>query len=191
MDKLQDLVGYIEKKFTDSIKKPSTNIKIVSIPGNDRVNNASPLELVSTDGLPEGSTHLYFTSARVNALTIRTIEIQFVADAIDVDVTYGIGYFNIPPSLDGMNLIYVNAFVTVAGITNATTIQIRNLTKYVNNDTLSEAISIESNNTVGTPGIINTSYDNISTNDLIKVYIVSTSTTKPKGIRVICEYQLP
>ncbi len=122
---------------------------------------------------------------------VKVIELQLVADGTDVDTTSGIAYFRVPQALNGMNLIRAQADVTTAGTTNATTIQVRNMTKYSSNDALSTAISIASAGTLGTAGTVNTSYDDVATDDLIKVYVTAQSTTKPKGLRVWLEYQLP
>jgi hypothetical protein len=119
----------------------------------------------------------------------RSAQIQIVADASDVDTTSGVAYFKVPSVLNGTNLIRAQAFVTTAGTTNATTIQVRNLTKYSSNDSLSTAISIASGGTVGTAGTVNTSYDDVSTDDNIKIYVTAQSTTKPKGLYVVLEFQ--
>lgn len=119
------------------------------------------------------------------------IQIQAVALATDVDTTSGVGYFNIPYKANGMNLIRAQAYVDTPGTTNATTVQVRNMTKYASNDALSGAISIASGDSVGTAGTVDTDYDDVATDDLIKVYVTGQSTTKPKGLRVLCEYRLP
>lgn len=120
-----------------------------------------------------------------------SMQMQVVAELAEVDTATGIGYFYIPLALNGMNLVRAQAMVMTAGTTNATTVQVRNLTKYPSNDALSTAINIASGATVGTPGTIASSYDDVTTNDKIKIYVTAQSTTKPKGLWVILEYQLP
>lgn len=119
------------------------------------------------------------------------VQVQVVGTSTDVDTTSGIGYFYIPSTLDGMNLVRATAFVATAGTTGATTVQVRNLTKYASNDALSTAISIASGGTTATAGTVNTSYDDVSTNDRIKVYVTANSTTKPLGLWAVLEFQLP
>lgn len=131
------------------------------------------------------------SDAELKSANIRAIQIQVVAPATDVDTTSGVGYVNVPSALNGMNLVRAQAYVDTAGTTNATTVQVRNMTKYASNDALSGAISIASGGTKGTVGTINTSYDDVSTDDLIKVYVTGQSTTKPKGLRVQLEFQTP
>lgn len=125
------------------------------------------------------------------AILTKTVGLQIVADATDVDDTSGIGYFPVPESMNGMNLIRATAMVATAGTTNATTIQIRNMTKYSSNDALSTAISIASGGTIATAGTVNASYDDVATNDRIKIYVTAQSTTKPKGLYVVLEYRKP
>ena len=101
----------------------------------------------------------------------------------------GKAYIPIPAVLTGMNLIRAQAIVNTAGTTNATTIDIYNVTDSV--DMLSTAISIASGATVGTVGTINTTNDNVQTNDVLRVDVTTMSTTAPKGLLVVLEFQLP
>ncbi len=130
-------------------------------------------------------------AAALAVVKSQVVEIQIVPVSVDVDGTSGIGYFFVPLAANGMNLIRATAMVDTAGTTGATTIQVKNLTKYASNDSLSTAISIASGGTIATAGTVSTSYDDVSTNDKIKVYITAVSTTKPKGLWVVLEYQLP
>lgn len=121
----------------------------------------------------------------------QAVQVQILDLDVDVDTTNGIAYFRVPASMDGMNLVRVTHFVETAGTTGATTLQVRNMTKYASNDALSTASSIASGATVATPGTVNTSYDDVSTDDKIKVYITGQSTTKPLGLWAVLEFQLP
>jgi hypothetical protein len=120
----------------------------------------------------------------------QVVQIQLVVEGINVDTTT-VGYFFIPSSMNNMVLERAQAIVLTAGVTNPTTIQVRNLTKYASNDALSTAISIASSGTVGTPGTVNAAYAYVSTNDKIKIYVTAASTTKPQGLFIILEYTLP
>jgi hypothetical protein len=118
--------------------------------------------------------------------------VQIVADGTDDDTSSGVmTNLPIPLAMNGMNLIRATAHVSTAGTTNATTVQVRNMTKYASNDALSGAISIASGGTVATAGTVNTSYDDVATDDRIKIYVTGQSTTKPKGLYVVLEYALP
>jgi hypothetical protein len=95
----------------------------------------------------------------------------------------------VPPALNGMNLVSANAIVNTAGTTNATTIDIYNVTD--SQDMLSTAISIASGGTVGTAGTVNASYDDVATNDVLRIDVTSASTTNAKGLMVMLEFRLP
>jgi hypothetical protein len=88
-----------------------------------------------------------------------------------------------------MNLVRANASVVTAGTTNATTIDIYNVTD--SQDMLSTAISIASGGTVGTAGTVNASYDDVATNDVLRIDVTSASTTNAKGLQIILEFRLP
>lgn len=111
-----------------------------------------------------------------------------VAPTTDVSATDGKAYIMIPPCMNGMNLVSANASVVTAGTTNATTIDIYNVTD--SHDMLSTAISIASAGTVGTAGTVNASYDDVATNDILRIDVTSASTTNAKGLQVILEFQL-
>lgn len=108
---------------------------------------------------------------------------------VDVDVTSGIGYWRVPSTFNKTRLFRAQAFTDVAGVTNSTTIQIRNMTKYSGNDALSSPITIESGEIVGIPGVVDSDYCDVSTDDLIKIYVTAQSVTKPKGLFVNLEYR--
>jgi hypothetical protein len=56
---------------------------------------------------------------------------------------------------------------------------------------LSTAISIASGWTVGTVGTVDTNYDDVATNDVLRVDVTSVSTTAPKWLIVVLEFKLP
>jgi hypothetical protein len=128
-----------------------------------------------------------YTDTLYPAIRNESFQVQLVAD--DTDVASQIAYVRIPSNYNGMTLQRAIADVTTAGTTNATTIQVRNMTKYSSNDALSSAISIASGDTLATAGTVNASYDDVATNDLIKIYVTGVSTTAPKGLRVVLEYK--
>jgi len=117
--------------------------------------------------------------------------IGIIAVDATTDVTVGDGkvYIPIPLQFSGMNLTRAQAMVNTAGTTNATTIDIYNVTDSI--DMLSTAISIASGGTVGTVGTINTTYDDVVTNDVLRVDVTTASTTNAKGLLVILEFALP
>ena len=117
---------------------------------------------------------------------IGVIAVDFTTD---VSVADGKAYMPIPAWMNGMNLVRAQAMVITAGTTNPTTIDIYNVTD--SQDMLSAAISIASGATVGTVGTINTTYDDLATNDVLRVDVTTVSTTAPKGLLVALEARLP
>ncbi|MFA6897197.1 MAG: hypothetical protein WCQ96_02850, partial [Patescibacteria group bacterium] len=104
----------------------------------------------------------------------------------------GKGYFVVPAGLNGMNLISVHAKVVTAGTTNTTDIQINNVTDNV--DILSTKITIDSgetsSDTAATAAVIDTTKDDVATNDVLRIDVDAASTTKPKGMIVTLGFQL-
>jgi len=150
---------------------------------------ATPAEVTSGSATDKSVTP--YSLAQSSIFGAKGFGIQVVDSALDADTSSGIAYVRIPSSMNGMNLIRAQGYVNTAGTTNATTVQVRNMTKYPASDSLSSAISIASGDTVGTTGTVDTSYDDISTDDQIKIYVTAQSTTKPKGLLVVLEFQLP
>jgi hypothetical protein len=119
----------------------------------------------------------------------KSLSVQVFDGATDVAIGDGKAYITIPEALNGMNLVRAQATVVTAGTTNATTVMIHNKTD--SQDMLSGAISIASGGTVGTVGTVNTSYDDVATNDILRIDVDSISTTAPKGLMVVLEFRLP
>ncbi len=120
---------------------------------------------------------------------------QFVVFDFTTDVATGNGkfYFDIPSALNEMNLVVAKASVITAGTTGTTDIQIHNLTDIA--DMLSTVITIDSgetsSSTAATPPVINTTNDDVVTDDIIRVDVDAVSTTAPKGLLVTLEFRLP
>lgn len=122
-------------------------------------------------------------------LGTKAIGIIAIERATDVTVGDGKVDIPIPAALNGMNLIRAQAMVITAGTTGATTVAVYNDTS--NQEMLSTNISIASGATVGTVGTINTTYDDVATNDVLRIDVDAVSTTAPKGLLVVLEFQLP
>lgn len=128
---------------------------------------------------------------RVFANNYRGMEHWVVEKTRDVDTATGVFKFRAPRLINGYNLIRAQAFTETPGVTNPTTVQVKNLTKYPSNFALSTAISIASGSRVGTPGVIDSAYDDVSTDDEMEITVPANSTTKAKGLLVVLEYGLP
>lgn len=119
----------------------------------------------------------------------KSVSIQVFDGTTNVATGDGKAYITIPEALNGMNLVRAQATVVTAGTTNATTIMIHNKTD--TQDMLSGAISIASGGTVATVGTVNASFDDVATNDVLRIDVDSVSTTPPQGLQVVLEFRLP
>jgi hypothetical protein len=154
---------------------------------------AGKVELtIDTEVTTGTSTTLAVTPDSLAGSTIfgrKTVSIQCFDGGTDVTTGDGKAYLTIPEALNGMNLVRAQATVVTAGTTNATTVMIHNKTDAA--DMLSGAISIASAGTVGTVGTVNGATDDVATNDVLRIDVDSVSTTAPKGLMVVLEFQLP
>lgn len=122
-----------------------------------------------------------------------SVVMQLVAGGTELATGDGAGYFTVPEELNGMNLVSVHARVVTAGTTNTTDIQIANVTDSV--DMLSTKITIDSgetgSDTAATAAVIDTTKDDVATNDLLRIDVDALSTTKPKGLIMRLKFALP
>lgn len=123
------------------------------------------------------------------------VVVQVVAVEFVTDVTTGDGkfYVHIDDKLGGMDLVRVHAQVVTAGTTGTTDVQIHNLTQAA--DMLTTKITIDStetgSHTAATPAVIDTTNDDIATNDVLRIDVDAVSTTAPKGLIVTMVFRLP
>jgi len=120
---------------------------------------------------------------------VKCVNVNAIAATTDVTIQDGHAYIGpLPAALNGMNLISAAANTITAGVTNATTIQIHNVTDAA--DMLSANISIATTATHGT-GTVDTDHDDVATSDMLRIDVDAISTTAPKGLFVTLEFQLP
>lgn len=102
-------------------------------------------------------------------------------------------YFHVPPALNGLNITTVHALVVTAGTTGTTDIQIARIRSGTPADVLSTKLTIDStetgSDTAATAAVINTSNDDLATNDILRVDVDAVSTTAPLGLVVTIEAQ--
>jgi hypothetical protein len=105
-------------------------------------------------------------------------------------------YFRIPPDLNGMNLVSVAAAVGTGAAGSSSsgtpTFTIKNVTD--NQQMLSTSLTVDANEytsaTAATAAVINTTYDDVATDDLIEV-AVTTAGTGVTYASVRMTFQLP
>lgn len=124
----------------------------------------------------------------------KSVVVQVLDGGVGISTGDGKAYITIPVELNGMNLTGVNAqSVTASYTATSTLIQIRNVTD--GQDMLTWPIQIDAleNNSASAASIaiINTSYDDVATDDLLAIDIDQTSATAPKGLIVRLRFALP
>lgn len=131
--------------------------------------------------------------------------VQVVAFDFATDTATGDGkfYFYVPAELNGMNLVAVHAQVITAGTTNLTNVDLArcattasgNACSGTVSDMLSTNLTIDSgensSTTAATAAVIDTSYDDVATGQIVRVDVDAVSTTTAKGLIVTMEFQLP
>lgn len=128
--------------------------------------------------------------------SIKRMEVMVCGTDVDVEAVNGFNgnAFVIPDEFDGMNLVDVSFFnVGSAGSGGDSTYQVRNVTDGV--DMLSTVGTIEagevSSLTAATPPSINTSNDDVSEGDVLRIDPKTVGSTKPKGLIAIAEFRRP
>lgn len=122
-----------------------------------------------------------------------SVPVEFPVFEWTTDVATGDGkyYFRVPEKFNSWNITAVHAEVITAGTTGTTDIQIHNVTDAV--DVLSTKLTIDSgetgSDTAATPAVINTSNDDVATNDLLRIDVDAISTTAPKGLLVTLVFE--
>ena len=126
---------------------------------------------------------------------VRTKSASMVAFDFTTDTAVGdgAGYFRVPSSMNGMNLVAISATVITAGTTGTTDVQIANITQAA--DMLSTKLTVDSgetdSSTAATPAVIDAANDDVATADLLRVDVDAVSTTAAKGLIINLEFRLP
>lgn len=117
---------------------------------------------------------------------------EIVAFDFTDSVTTGDGaaYFHVPSHLDGFLLKKVHGQCIVAGTTGNLTVQIYNATTA--HDLLSTKIQVDSGQTgsqqSGTQPVINTSYNSVAENNLLRIDVDTVSTSPQTGLIITMEF---
>ena len=124
----------------------------------------------------------------------KTVVTILVSDPNGDAITAGNGkaYWRVPSTINGYNLVDVEMAVTTASTIANPTVQIHNVTDTA--DMLSTSLSIDANetdsSTAATAAVINTSNDDVSTADMLRIDIDAAG-TGAKGLMVELTFQLP
>jgi hypothetical protein len=120
----------------------------------------------------------------------KVVQVVVVERATNVTTGDGKADIFIPVALNGMNLVRFTADTITAGITNATTVALYNITD--STEMLTVNASIASTATHATDATIDAAKDDVATNDHLRIDVdAASSGTIPKGLVVTLEFQLP
>jgi hypothetical protein len=125
-----------------------------------------------------------------------TRSVQLTAFDYGTNVATGDGaaYFVVPTSLNGMSLVSCSAYVIVAGTTGTTNVQLARIRSGSPVDMLSTVLSIDSTetgtDTAATAAVINASNDDVATHDRIRIDVDAVSTTAPRGLIVVLNFEV-
>jgi hypothetical protein len=124
--------------------------------------------------------------------TTKAVSIQITDASTDITKGDGKAILNIPTLIDGYVLKRVAASVTTAPAGAAIIIQINNVTDNV--DILSTRLTIDEDEktsaTAATPAVIDTSHDDVATDDVIRIDVDQVgSTTAGAGLVVRLEFE--
>lgn len=117
--------------------------------------------------------------------TMQQVVTEFTTNVTTGD---GQGYLFVTPTISGMNLVGVYARVITAGTTGTTQIQISRNRSGSLGDMLSTKLTIDSSEldstTAASQAVINGSFDDVLTTDLLRIDVDAVTSTPPKGLIV-------
>lgn len=135
-----------------------------------------------------------FTGTSWDALRKRTRTFALFGATTDAATGDGAAYYPIPPELNGANITYVHLWAVTAGTTGTSDVQIARIRSGTPVDVLSTKVTIDSteqgSDTAATAAVINTSNDDVATNDVLRVDVDALSSVKPKGLIVTIGFEL-
>jgi len=122
----------------------------------------------------------------------KTVQLKIVDDATVLTTGDGKLIFCIPPELNGMNLVDVDAMISTVSSSGAPLVQIRNVTDSA--DMLSTRITIDATEftsyTAETAPVIDGTHDDVATGDRIAIDVDGAG-TGAKGLAIILSFKLP
>lgn len=128
------------------------------------------------------------------ALRKKTRTFVLFGPTTDAATGDGAAYYPIPPELNGANITYVHLWAVTAGTTGTSDVQIARVRSGSPVDVLSTKLTIDSteqgSDTAASAAVINTSNDDVATNDVLRIDVDAVSTTPPKGIIVTIGFEL-
>lgn len=144
--------------------------------------------------LPSRSSGLGYSSTGVGGWNPIDEYVSFAVYPSDESVLAGDGKkpFTVPAALNGYELVGVTASVhTLGAASGSTDVMVRRKRGAANNDMLSGVVTVGYGEYHASDGVINSSYDDVATGDLIYVDIDGVPTTPPQGLGVVLTFRKP
>jgi hypothetical protein len=140
-----------------------------------------------------GAEQVFITAAAEDIPLTRYVSIEVFSPTTDNATGDGKKYWPVPPEIGGMVLVYAHALHPVYGTTNTSLIQVNNVTKA--QDMLSTRLSVDSletgSDTAATPAVIDSTKNNVSTYDILRIDVDQVHTTPAKGLVVTLGFRKP
>ncbi len=189
---------------TDLDVDGTAEVDVLTIDGTAIVAQATTsavggVELATTAETTAGSdaARVITPDGLAGSVIFGTRYVQCVVFDFGTDIAEGNGkfYLHIPAGLNGMNLVEVHSEIITAGNGSTVDVQLHNVTHSA--DMLSTTLTIDStetgSDTAATAAVINTSEDDVATNDLIRIDVDGNGgdTTIAKGLIVTLGFRLP
>ncbi len=128
------------------------------------------------------------------ALRKKTRTFVLFGPTTDAATGDGKAYYPIPPELNGANITYVHLWAVTAGTTGTSDVQIARVRSGSPVDVLSTKLTIDSteqgSDTAASAAVINTSNDDVATNDVLRIDVDDVSSVAPKGLIVTIGFEL-
>ena len=187
-----------------------TGFTAAALSGDATMTNAGVVTVASATTSAAGKVELA-TTAEINTSTdaaramtpdlyaasnygIRYVQIMAVAAATDLTVADGLAFFHVPAGLDGMDLVEVHAevFTAPAGSTATFEISLNGASTQMLSTNITIDASETGSDTAATAAVINTSTDDVDTNDLIQINCTQIgSGTAGAGLLVTMGFRIP
>ncbi len=122
---------------------------------------------------------------------VKTISVSLFGPTVLTTTGIGLAYFHVSPSLSGLSIRNVHAMLITTGTGNTTDLQIIRTRASTPVNILSTVLTIDSaeqgSDTAVTPAVINSSNDDLATNDILSFNVNAVHSTPGRGLVLTLE----
>lgn len=134
-------------------------------------------------------THDQLEAAIAASSASKIINLSPFPSDVDIEIRDGTIAFAVPAAMNALNLTAALASVYVPGTTGGTTnIQIRRSRSGSEQNMLSTVITLGVSEYFIADGVIDTSYDDVNTGDLLFIDVLQVNTVPPQGLSVVLTF---